>query len=68
MIKINNDYQVNDILEFKKPHPCGGKMWLVLKYGVDCKLRCTTCGHEIIISRVDISKRLKNVIKENKND
>ena len=67
MIKIINDYKVDDILEFKKNHPCGGKYWKVLKYGVDCKLECTTCSHIIILSRVEISKRIKKIIKKDEN-
>lgn len=61
-----NDYKENDILEFKKQHPCGGKQWKVIKYGVECKLECLTCKRVIILSRVDINKRLKkinNIIK-----
>lgn len=64
MIKIVNDYKENDILEFKKPHPCGGTQWKVVRYGVDCKLECLTCGHNVMLSRVDIAKRIKKVIKE----
>lgn len=64
---IVNDYKENDVLEFKKPHPCGGKRWKVLKYGVDCKLECTTCNHQIVLSRVEISKKLKKIIKQENN-
>lgn len=61
---INNNYKEGDILEFKKNHPCGGKLWKVLKYGVDCKLECTTCNRVIILTRVEISKRLKKIISK----
>ena len=64
MAIINNDYSVDDILVFKKNHPCGGNTWKVIKYGVDCKLECCTCGRVILISRLEISKRLKNIIKK----
>ena len=43
MTKIINDYNVDDILVFKKNHPCGGNTWKVIRYGVDCKLECCTC-------------------------
>ena len=61
---INNNYKEGNILEFKKNHPCGGKFWKVLKYGVDCKLECVTCKRIIILTRVEISKRLKKIISE----
>lgn len=33
------DVQVGDVLELKKPHPCGSKEWAVLRIGMDFKLR-----------------------------
>jgi len=49
----------NDILEFKKKHPCGGNKWKVLRVGSDCRLECVTCGHQIEITRSKIEKNLK---------
>ncbi len=42
------DLQVNDIAELKKEHPCGSKRWQVLRVGMDIKLRCMGCGHEVM--------------------
>ena len=45
------DIQLNDILEMKKPHPCGKegcKKFLVLRIGMDFRLRCEGCGHEVM--------------------
>jgi hypothetical protein len=58
-----NDYksiQVGDILTFKKNHPCGGCEWKVLRIGIDFKLECTTCNRQIMITRLDVYKRLKS--------
>lgn len=60
--KINN-YQINDVLEFKKIHPCGGKNWEVIRTGVDYKLECTTCQRVVIIPRVDLKKIVKKKIE-----
>jgi len=57
------DIQLNDILELKKTHPCGGKRWLVLRVGMDFKLRCTTCQHEVMVPRLKIEKNIKKVIR-----
>ena len=46
------DVQVGDILEMKKPHPCGSRRFLVLRSGMDFKIRCTGCGHEVMVPRV----------------
>jgi len=56
----------NDILEFKKNHPCGGNKWKVLRVGSDCRLECETCGHQIEITRSKIEKNIKEVKKEEK--
>ena len=38
------DLRLNDIVEMKKPHPCGEKLWLVTRVGMDIKLKCRRCG------------------------
>lgn len=62
---ITYNYNEGDILVFKKDHPCGSNTWKVLKYGVDCRLECTGCNRVIVLSRVEISKCIKKVLKEN---
>ena len=61
------DIRQGDMLEMKKPHPCGNKnnkQFYVLKVGIDFKLRCMGCLHEIIIPRVKAEKNIKKVIRE----
>jgi len=53
--------QVNDILEMKKEHPCGGKRFTVLRVGMDFRLRCMTCGHEMMVPRAKIEKSIKKI-------
>ena len=55
------DVRVNDILHMKKMHPCGSSEFLVLRSGMDFKLRCRGCGHEIMISRVKAEKNIKKI-------
>jgi hypothetical protein len=45
----------------KKPHPCGCKEFLVLRVGADFKIKCTKCGHEIMVARNKIEKNIKNI-------
>ena len=42
------DVRVGDILEMKKQHPCGNKRFRVLRVGMDFKIKCEQCGHEIM--------------------
>lgn len=60
------DIRLNDILEMKKPHPCGregSKSFLVLRIGMDFRLRCEGCGHEIMIPRSKAEKNIRRVIR-----
>ena len=43
------DIHVNDVLKMKKAHPCGSQEWLVLRVGMDFKMRCQGCGHEVML-------------------
>ncbi|MBO1869571.1 DUF951 domain-containing protein [Lachnoanaerobaculum sp. Marseille-Q4761] len=56
MIKID----VGDILTLKKPHPCGSHEWEVLRIGQDLRLKCTGCGHQMMIARKSIEKNIKS--------
>jgi len=58
------DIRVNDTLKMKKPHPCGGTDFLVLRSGMDFKLRCLTCGREIEMPRVKAEKGIRRVTHE----
>ena len=56
------DIHVGDTLELKKTHPCGSRCWLVLRVGMDFKLRCEGCGHELMIPRSKAEKSIKKWI------
>ena len=58
------DVRVGDILVMKKAHPCGGNCFSVLRSGMDFKLRCEKCGHEVEILRSKAEKNIKQIIRE----
>lgn len=58
------DVKVGDLLEMRKPHPCKGKFFLVLRSGMDFKLRCTTCQHEFMVKRSKIEKNIKKILRQ----
>ena len=58
------DIQVGDVLTMKKPHPCGGRDWEVLRAGMDFRLRCLRCGRELLLPRARAEKGVKAVIRE----
>lgn len=55
------DVRVGDILEMKKQHPCGSKQWLVLRVGMDFRMRCQGCGHELMLPRAKAEKSIKTI-------
>lgn len=57
------DIKVGEKLLMKKKHPCGANTFTVLRIGMDFRLRCDGCGHEVMIPRVKAEKALKKIIK-----
>ncbi len=57
------DVQVNDMIQTRKPHPCGNSLFLVLRVGMDFRIRCTGCGREVMIPRAKIEKNIKKIIR-----
>lgn len=55
------DININDILIMKKQHPCGEKRFLVLRIGMDFKIRCLNCGREVMVPRNKIEKNIKKI-------
>ncbi len=53
---------VGDKIVMKKQHPCGSNTFLVLRIGMDFKIRCASCGHEIMLPRKTVEKSIKKII------
>ncbi len=58
------DVQLGDVVRLRKPHPCGGYEWAVVRLGADIGLRCTTCGHRVLLPRRELEKRLKTFVSQ----
>lgn len=55
------DIKVGNIVRLKKKHPCGSFEWEVLRIGADFRLKCTGCGHQIMIARKLVEKNVKEI-------
>lgn len=55
------EINIGDVLTLKKPHPCGSKEWEVLRVGADFRLKCSGCGHQIMIARRLLEKNIKEI-------
>ena len=60
------DLHLKDIVELKKIHPCGSKQWEITRVGMDIKLKCLGCGHELMLPRSKAEKSIRAVFREGK--
>lgn len=58
------DVRVGDVLCMKKPHPCGGTEFEVLRSGMDFRIKCRKCGREVLLPRLKCEKNIKRIIRE----
>ncbi len=55
------DIRPGDTLTMKKVHPCGSNEMLVIRAGMDFRLRCKGCSHEFMVPRNKIEKSIRKV-------
>jgi len=56
-------YSIGDNVLTKKKHVCGSNEWEVMRMGVDIKLKCVSCGREIMMFKADLDKKIKTVLE-----
>jgi hypothetical protein len=57
------DLRINDIVRLRKPHPCGGHEWQVVRLGADIGAICTTCGRRVMMPRPKFEKQVKQIVE-----
>lgn len=55
-------FKLNDKVIMKKLHACGTNLWIITRMGVDIKIKCVNCGREVMLDRLEFTKKLKKVI------
>ncbi len=63
-MEISMVINVGDKIRLKKTHPCGSKEWEVLRVGADFRIKCCGCGHQIMLSRPQLEKSVKEIISK----
>lgn len=58
------DYQVGQLVQMKKEHPCGSNCWRIIRVGMDFRIKCVKCGHSVLMPRSRFERRVKNVFTE----
>jgi len=57
------DLRTGDRLQLRKPHPCGGTAWRVVRLGADIGLVCETCERRVMLERRRVEQRLVSFIE-----
>ncbi len=58
------EFEIGDIVRTKKQHPCGSKLWELIRIGVDFKLKCRGCGHVVTLEREKAKKIITKIEKK----
>lgn len=58
-------FEVGDVVQLKKGHPCGSNEWEILRVGADFRLQCKGCGHQIMVPRKMVEKNTRKIFRKN---
>lgn len=56
------EIRLNDVVRLRKPHPCGGYEWTVVRLGADIGIVCNTCQRRVLLPRREFEKRVKKFV------
>ena len=56
------ELKIGDHVQLRKVHPCGSVEWIIYRVGADIGLRCVGCGRRVMLTRSELSKRLKQIM------
>ncbi|WP_112182797.1 MULTISPECIES: DUF951 domain-containing protein [Paraliobacillus] len=59
---MEKKYQLHDVVQMKKAHPCGENKWKIIRMGMDIRIKCEGCGHSVLVPRKKFESKLKKVI------
>ncbi|MFA5381056.1 MAG: DUF951 domain-containing protein [Candidatus Izemoplasmatales bacterium] len=61
---MTNEIKQGSVVVLKKGHPCGTNKWEIIRFGVDCKIKCLGCGRIVLIERMELRKAIKKILEE----
>jgi len=62
------EIRLDDIVEMRKPHPCGSYHWKITRLGADIGLECLGCGRRTLLTRRKLARRVKKIQPQNSQD
>ncbi|MDD4595978.1 MAG: DUF951 domain-containing protein [Candidatus Izemoplasmatales bacterium] len=61
---MTNEIKQGSVVVLKKGHPCGTNKLEIIRFGVDCKIKCLGCGRIVLIERMELRKAIKKILEE----
>ncbi|MDQ0176303.1 DUF951 domain-containing protein [Bacillus chungangensis] len=61
---LQKEFDLHDIVEMKKQHPCGTNRWKIIRMGMDIRIKCEGCQHSVLIPRKEFTRKLKRVLEK----
>lgn len=61
-VVIMAKFMVGDRVRLRKGHPCGSSDWEIMRTGMDFRIKCLGCGHQVMLPRIKFEKSVKAVI------
>jgi hypothetical protein len=62
------ELSIDDIVRLRKPHPCGGYEWRVVRLGADIGLECLNCKRRVLLPRRELARRMKTILQKGGED
>lgn len=60
---MSPEYRIGDVIQTRKPHPCGNDKWTVIRIGADFKIKCLKCSRIVMLDRETFLKRVKKIVQ-----
>src|SRR6266516_4579870 len=57
------DIKLGDVVQMRKPHPCGGDTWRVVRLGAEIGIHCLTCERKVLLPRSTFERRVKRLVE-----
>ena len=62
-MEISEKLVIGDVVEMRKPHPCGGKEWEIVRVGADIGIMCLTCQRRAMLTRRKFTRQAKRFVR-----
>ena len=58
------EFNLNDVVEMKKPHPCGENRWKIIRMGMDIRIKWEGCQHSVMLPRKEFARKIRKILEK----